>query len=265
MDGIYSWTSFIVSKEWGSFSFNSSKHNFWPIYEAIQFYYPIGIERSENSIYFKYPGIKKLNDIVVENIQNGDNYNNVWGSFEKEIIERFNLEVVGTTLGQSPSFSCDLIIEKIEQGQLKKIKKLSLAVSLLGKFFTIYGVDETFIVDKNEDMFDFNFHAINVLTVSPFRELEILFKDLKSVVESKFVDYKFVPFAINSMLIVGLQVRALDDEPCNIYKALFNQLLDNYDNRKMTRGDKYFGYDDWIIENYNTDNDTIVTLTPREL
>ncbi len=244
-----------------TFSFHPSKHNFWPIYDAIKMYYPIGIKRS---IYFEYPGIKKLSDLVVENIHNSDNLYNIWGSFEKEISERFNIEVIGTTYGQAPSFSCDLIIEIVEVDQLKRIKKLSIAVSLIGKFFTIYGVDETIIIEKNENIFDFNFHSINVLTASPYREFETIFKDLKSMVEARFSDYKFVPFAINSMFIKGLQVRYLDKEECTIYNALFNHLLDTYDTRKLTRGNRHYGYDDWIIENYNFDNDITVELKPPD-
>jgi hypothetical protein len=189
---------------------------------------------------------------------------NIGGSFEKEISERFNIEVIGTTYGQAPSFSCDLIIEIVEVDQLKRIKKLSIAVSLIGKFFTIYGVDETIIIEKNENIFDFNFHSINVLTTSPYREFETIFKDLKSMVEARFSDYKFVPFAINSMFIKGLQVRYLDKEECTIYNALFNHLLDTYDTRKLTRGNRHYGCDDWIIENYNFDNDITVELKPPD-
>ncbi len=243
------------------FSFNPSKHNFWPVYDAIQLYYPIGIMRFDRSIYFDYPGLKKLSAIVVANIHNRDNYNSIWVSFEKEIAEQFNVEVIGTTYGQAPSFSCDLIIKKVKVDELSRIKKLSLAVSLAGNFFTIYGVDETIITEKNDNGFDSNFYAINALTISPYKEFETIFKDLKSLVEDKFASYKFVPFSINSMFIKGLQVRYLDKEECTIYNALFNHLLDTYDTKNLLRGDKSFGYDDWIIEGYNPENDISIVLT----
>ncbi len=253
------------SKNMNNFSFNSSEHNFWPVYDAIKFYYPIGIKRADKSVYFDYPGIKKLEAVVVENIHNTNSSNNInWVSFQEEISRTFNIEVTGTTYGSGTSFSCDLIIEKLELNQLKSMKKLSLAVSLLGKFFTIYGADETSVIDKNENIFDFNFRAINVLTISPYKEFEILFKDLKSMAEARFTDYKFVPFAINSMYIKGLQVRGADNQKCTIYKALFNHSLDNYDTKKMTRGDKFFGYNDWITENYNSKNEIIVEFKPTD-
>lgn len=84
------------------------------------------------------------------------------------------------------------------------------------------------------------------------------------MVEARFSDYKFVPFAINSMFIKGLQVRYLDKEECTIYNALFNHLLYTYDTRKLTRGNRHYGYDDWIIENYNFDNDITVELKPPD-
>ncbi|MVN22444.1 polysaccharide deacetylase family protein [Mucilaginibacter arboris] len=244
-----------------AFSFNSVKYNFWPLYEAIKLYYPIGIPH-DSSLYINYPGIKNLTAVIIENIHNSDNYNRNWVSFQKEISQKFNIEVIGTTYGQAPSFSCDLIIENFEHNQLKRTKKLSLAVSLAGKFFTIYGVDETIITDKNEDNFDSDFHAINALAVSPYKEFELVFKDLKSMVEAKFTSYKFVPFAINSMFIKGLQVRYLFKEECTIYNALFNHLLDTYDTKKSPRGDKHYGYDDWLVEDYNPENDINITLTP---
>lgn len=111
-------------------------------------------------------------------------------------------------------------------------------------------------------MFDSNFHAITALTVSPYREFEPIFKTLKSMVEAKFEGYKFVPFTINSMFIKGLQVNYLDKEECTIYNALFNHLLDNYDTKKSPRGDRRFGYDDWIIDDYIPENDISIVLTP---
>lgn len=58
-----------------TFSFNTKKHNFWLIYDAIKLYYPIGIPKDEHSIYFNYPGIKNLTALIVEKIHNSDNYN----------------------------------------------------------------------------------------------------------------------------------------------------------------------------------------------
>lgn len=56
-----------------NFSFNAHSHNFWPIYEAIKRFYPIGIKRISNS-YFDYPGIKELEAKVASSIHDEEAY-----------------------------------------------------------------------------------------------------------------------------------------------------------------------------------------------
>lgn len=76
--------------------------------------------------------------------------------------------------------------------------------------------------------------------------------------ETKFTGYKFIPYAVNSMVIDGLQVKYLDDkDECTVYNALFNQFLDSYDSMFL-RGDQYFGYGDW--QTGNTDYPKSVTV-----
>ena len=66
------------------------------------------------------------------------------------------------------------------------------------------------------------------------------------------------------MVIPGLQVRYLDKEEYTVFNALFNHLLDSYDYRKIPRGDRYYGYDEWLSENYNSGSDIGITLTPPD-
>ncbi len=57
-----------------NFSFNLAKYDLWEIYRVIQKYYPIGIMRVEDGIYFEYPGIKEYVKILVENIHDSKNF-----------------------------------------------------------------------------------------------------------------------------------------------------------------------------------------------
>jgi hypothetical protein len=53
------------------FSFNTDKHDFWPIYDAIKQFYPIGIQKNDDDgMYVSYPGIKLLETIIIDNIHN---------------------------------------------------------------------------------------------------------------------------------------------------------------------------------------------------
>lgn len=51
------------------FSFNSDEYDFWPLYNSIKKYYPIGIKKNQQfDIYRKYEGIQKLEKLLVEKI-----------------------------------------------------------------------------------------------------------------------------------------------------------------------------------------------------
>ena len=231
-----------------NFSFNPDTHNFWPIYEAIRQYYPIGLERNEYGPYYKYSGIKKLSERVVEAIHGDGNKSFlVW----KSVCEKFSviqkLTYRGSTFGQAPSFSADFFLEDIDSPRLRCIKKLSVAISLVGKFFAIYGVDETVVKECDENGRDLNYRAINVITASPYMEFRAHFQDLKQEVEKEFKGYKFVPFSIHLSVINGLEVRYSDRKECTIFHALFNEQLD-LNSQLPIRGDQYFGFEEWVIE-----------------
>jgi hypothetical protein len=227
--------------------FHTPSHNFWPIYDAIKKYYPIGLKRTENSIFFEYPGFKELGDIMAEAMYGEDNTNfKAWQAFENEIALKFQVIAQGTTMGQAPSYSTEFILEDEQTPGLRRIKKVVLVFSLVGKFFAIFGIDETYIIDKVTDRSQWQNHAVNVITVSPEAEFEKIFNGIKEAVEQRFEGYQFIPFRIHCAVIDGLQVRYSDREECTIFHALFN---DRYDlnNNRVPRGDVSFGSKDWEI------------------
>ena len=66
------------------FSFNSSVYDLWEIYDGIKTFYPIGIRQGEGvGIFFEYSGIKKLEEIVIENVHNEKNFQNRWTNYIK--------------------------------------------------------------------------------------------------------------------------------------------------------------------------------------
>ncbi|MEO1054593.1 MAG: hypothetical protein AAFX87_28435 [Bacteroidota bacterium] len=226
------------------FNFNLYTHDFWSIYDSIRKYYPIGIKRGENGIYFDYPGIKALEKIVVERVHDQANYENNWVAFTEQCQDELKYPVKGTTYGQEPSYSAYVELSKFVSEEVDSSKELHFAVSFLGPFYTVIGMHKTFVPTQRGDKF---LERVNRVVVSPLNEFEIPFIKMMKKIESRFNGYRYVPFFINQMFIDGLRVRYRDDEENRVYHALFNQLIDF---EAMKEGDQYsFGTDIWQIDN----------------
>ncbi len=226
------------------FSFRSALYDFWSIYETIKKYYPIGVYRGEGKgIYFEYDGIKELEKIVEENTHNQLNFHDRWVNFTKQIGDTIGKEIEGTTYGQAPSFSSFVIIQKNKIENCIHRKELHFAVSLIGNFYQIYGLDTTIILDPKEGK---AFSAVNVVTTSPFAEFATAFELVEQKIKEKYPNHKIIPFGFGQTIIKGLQVRYLDDEDCSINKALFNHFLSEEYISTSRRGDEYYGKEQWL-------------------
>ncbi len=226
-----------------NFSFNTQSHDYWEIYESIRKYYPIGLERKEGKgIYFKYPGKKKLEDIIVENVHDDQNYQERWVKFTEGIGRELREEIIGTTYGQAPSFSSSIILERNQHKSCRHSKELHFAVSFVGGFFQIYGIDMTTIVEEDDLR---GYPSINVVTTSPFLEFREAFELVERRLRERYTGYRIVPFWIGQTVIHGLEVAYLDDKNCTINQALFNNFLGDDKLTRSIRGDRYYGERDW--------------------
>src|SRR5688572_29262462 len=115
------------------FTFEEELFNFWPIFECIQKYYPVGITLNEDNekFYRSYPGFIELEKIIVDNIHNRKNLRERWTLFEKHLKSKLKVKVEGTTYGLNPSFSASLILEQRKSKGIISSKELHFAVSLL--------------------------------------------------------------------------------------------------------------------------------------
>lgn len=234
------------------FNFRDDRYNYWPIYEAIKTYYPIGVPRFGS--FFTYPGLKRLEDIVVENIHVGENYKNRWLSFEHHIREGLGKDVVGTTYGQAPSFSSYIDLEKIEIDQYVLKKELHFCVSLVGPFYTVYGIHCAFFGkdfgSKGERKLFYN-HTLQSV-VSPTGEFGAPFTQTRKLIEERFEGCKFVPYHVNRMYIEGLFVNYRDERKNCVFHALFN---DAFDFESRIVGDTHtYGNEQWLVDNPNWEN-----------
>ena len=214
-----------------------------PIFETIKKYYPIGI-KSELPSYQEFPGQIELNKIVIDNIHNKKNFKSRWKDFEKQLGKELKKQIIGETYATRPSFSSSLFLKRFSHNELMHNKSLHFSVSLLGPFFTIYGIDETFIKEEKDGR-DLCYGSKNIATVSPYKEYEFYFNELKSKIEDKFQGYKFIPFSLHSMFIEGLFDPFYDSKEATIYEALFDDALNGYDTIRM-RGDSRYGYSEWV-------------------
>ncbi|MDR6945176.1 hypothetical protein [Mucilaginibacter pocheonensis] len=208
--------------------------------QAIEKYYPIGFD-PDLPEYHQQPGYIKRGDIINENIANANNYQERWGSFINELEQQLDKTILSTTYGFVPGFSADLILEKYEDESLVRIKKISFAISLIGPFFSICGIDETFIKEKNDEL-KRSYNAINVATVSPYEEFEKDFNYLQNKIEEQFKDYTFVPFRTAMHYIKDFKTPDSIGEDSTLYNALFNHLF-NYRSPHFLRGDTLYGYE----------------------
>ena len=232
-----------------NFGFNSAKYDFWPLYESINHYYPIGLsptspdaEDPSWQIYPKFKGQQEFGKLVDENFGNEEIFAKKWTSIRLQIGENLNLPTVGTTLGSAPSFSFYLEVSSQKVGNHSIFQRLHVAISLLGQFFSIWGQDGT-MLQLNGKFYP----ATNVITVSPFEEYVILFDKVYQEILERFPHYKFVPYGLHNKTIPGLELRR-NSWPRGrnglIYHALFNYLLTG---DEATRGDMYFSDYHWSI------------------
>ena len=226
-----------------NFSFNTQTHDYWDIYESIRKYYPIGLERKEGKgIYFQFPGIKKLEEILIENVHDHQNYKERWVKFTKGIGRELKKEIIGTTFGQAPSFSSSIVLERNRFESCMHSKELHFSVSFVGGFFQIYGIDMTMVMEEDEQR---GYSSVNVVTTSPLLEFRESFEFVERKLRERYTDYRMVPFRIGQTVIHGLEVAYLDDKNCTINQALFNDFSGEDRGARSTRGDRYYGEKDW--------------------
>lgn len=235
------------------FTFEEELFNFWPVFECIQKYYPVGVTLNEDTeqFYRSYPGFIALEKIIVENIHNRKNLRERWTSFEKKLKTKFDLKLEGTTFGHNPSFSASLILENKKHKEVITSKLLHLAISLLGPYYTIFGIDQTSQILTVDEMFEsgpakpVEFSAINAITISPFHEFETFFTELDREVQNQFNGFKLIPFSINQMQINGLSLLFSERKNCTVFNALFH---DTYEiSQARIRGYHHYGFDNWRI------------------
>lgn len=218
------------------FSFNSTKFDFWEIYNCIKHYYPLGIKNDETGFFYSFPGFDEFKKLVYNKIVHAEFEK--WQHFEAEVALNTNKRIEGTTYGQAPCYSSYIEIDRFSHENHTRTKELHFFVSFLGPFYTIIGKDNnTVTVDW------MTFTNPTYLTVSPENEYAGDFILLESLIESRFPDYRFVPYEIYHQTLDGLTIHYNQGDYNTIFNAIFNTQF-NFGIQKI--GDEFYKYDSWL-------------------
>ena len=236
--------------------FDAEKYDFWNIYDSIKEYYPLGLDREDNEMYFSYPGIAQLNALMQKYLYDQDFFENTWSSFDSIVQSALGKPVIGTTYGRAPSFSSHAILEKVTAGDHTRTKELHFLVSIIGKFYMVIGNDSNWIKRGVE-----NYLSTSYLVCSPEEEWESPFLKLCELIEKHFTGYRFVPFSVASQSIKGLSVPYTDQLRDKIYHALFNDQLDIEASKII--GDPFFRSELWIKTGYVASNGGWTAYPPK--
>jgi hypothetical protein len=236
--------------------FYNDKFDFLKIYDSIKHFYPIGLPKGQDKMFYSYPGIKELEKIVLENIHENDNYIDRWVDFTKQIENIIQKEIIGTTYGQAPSFSSFARLDTFSFDNFTREKELHFFVSLVGPFYTVIGQDKS-VIKVGEKVF----RNTNYVVVSPKNEFAETFNLLCDKIEKQFQGFRFVPFYICNQPIEGLYVDYADGNLNSVFHGLFNN---NIDLNAQTLGDESYKSKDWIKEGYIDTGDKWTVYPPKQ-
>ncbi len=229
------------------FAFNNDVYNFWPIYEAIRKYYPIGIKKLERiNSYYEFQGTKEKEKLLVEQIHDQEAYQKNWGSYCSYLSKELGQKVTSTTMGQAPCLGAEVELLDQTNNHIKHIRTLHFTVSLLGPFYQIYGVDKTIVMDPNSRRSLAGF-VVNWICPSPKVFFEEIFLQVEKHLKVKYPNHRFVPFFVSQAYMNGLQVRYNDESTSTIGEALFDDFLRQHEYAPVDKNTKY-GTEQWVRE-----------------
>jgi hypothetical protein len=230
------------------------KHDFSEIKETILKFYSI----EDFNIQFQdrvemHDSRSDIGEIINENFIVTTNYKSRWRKFFAYLNKELSSPPLETMIAFYPCYSGKIILHKESFNDLIYTKELHFFISLLGPYYSIFGLDKCMVALEEEMPIlnnDFKtkkrpYEANLVLTVSPYLEFEASFIELQKKIRDYFPTFKFIPFVINRKEVEGISLDSLNLNVNN--KELVFSLL--YRPEKylelQVRGDVYFGFDEW--------------------
>lgn len=209
---------------------------FIDIYECIIKYYPLGISELA-PVYQEYSGTKLLQELCHNKINPVKS--NEWEKLISDLKVSFP-EIISfndETEIIEPSYSCSLTFYKSKKDNITHIKQIKLHVSVLGPFYTVYGLDIIQIGDTIDNVI---METEPILSVSPIEVYEDIIPIIQNIIMKSYPSFKYVSFyylrkRIKALSVAGAEI--IDNADASIFQALFtNENLTKY----RLKGDVYY-------------------------
>ncbi|PUZ25111.1 hypothetical protein DCC81_12440 [Chitinophaga parva] len=202
--------------------------------KTIQDYYDFSKVRT-GDLYFGYPANARWNEVISQKAKNTF-FEETWVPFESAIGDKLGRKIVGTTFHAEPSYSGYFLLEEFRMKDFLRIKKIHFFLSLLGPYYTILGVDESYVTVSER-----SYQSLNLITISPSGEYADTFNLTDKLITTTFNAFRFVPYFI---LAQNIGMSSMDS--FTVFEALFhNSILKNFD-RAEVYGSKVFGGERWL-------------------
>lgn len=108
--------------------FNTETMDFWPMYESIKQFYPLGFKRDDPwKMFYAYPGMYRLGKIKAENINDEGKFSR-WAEFTEEIAAISQKQVIDRTIVDKPCFNSCIVPETITSHSITREKQLQFFV-----------------------------------------------------------------------------------------------------------------------------------------
>lgn len=231
------------------------KHDFSSIEETLIKYFPVANPHDFNEENIKdFKGFQDIGEILNINFGTNKNYREKWGKFKKHLKKELRRPVLESMVAFYPCYSGFVTLKKEKNNNLTYSKELHFFISLLGPYYSIFGVDKCEIaleesmpwMNVSEEILTRPYSANLAITVSPYLEFQESFQDLQKKILDYFPSLKFVPYSINLRKEEGISLLYpyRDEKFKNtVFSALFNP--DIFFNSEP-RGDTYFGFNEWL-------------------
>lgn len=209
--------------------------NYLKLYEVIIKYYPLGVNPFDD-LYNQYSGSILLQDIGYEKLQPA--VYGKWKTLVKQLKEEDNmiLSCDFESLIPYPCYCGKLRLYKEKKGSMLYTRELNFHLSLIGNFYTIYGLDKVQLNSGTTESISFD----PILYYSPHSIYAKYFDSVRNKILENYADYKFIPFKILSRRPEFLQVsgaKVKNGQNASIFQALFTfEDVTNY----VARGDVWY-------------------------
>ncbi|HEY8937857.1 MAG TPA: hypothetical protein VIM65_21680 [Cyclobacteriaceae bacterium] len=223
-------------------------YNFQEIYDTIKTFYPIEEpDRYTTETISSFPGFIEMSRLMEENFINQKNYRERWSKFNKHLKKSIKKPIRSTFTLSNCSYYGEVVLETIENNDYSRSKKLHFFISILGPYFSIYGIDSSSVklpVQEHGQEY-LQYDANHAVTVSPVSEYQTLFLSLEDSIREWFPGYLFIPYEIGMSTLKGISI---EDEyqptlhPNTIYEGMFGHIATP---ACESRGNASYGIEDW--------------------